>query len=75
MEKFIEDLKENVDAFEDAELAPETNFANLEEWDSIALLSVMSMIAFEYRANVKNEEILSCKTISELYELVNSRKK
>lgn len=75
MEKFIENLKENVDAFEDAELTPETNFVHLEEWDSIALLSVMSMIAFEYRANIKNEEILSCKTISELYELVNSRKK
>lgn len=75
MEKFIEDLKENVDAFEDAALTPETDFSSLEEWDSIALLSVMSMIAFEYRANVKNEEILSCKTISELYELVSSRKK
>lgn len=75
MEKFIENLKENVDAFEDAALTPETDFSSLEEWDSIALLSVMSMIAFEYRANVKNEEILSCKTISELYELVSSRKK
>lgn len=73
MEKFIADLKENVDAFESLELRAGTNFTSLEEWDSIALLSVMSMIAFIYRANVKNEEICACKTIEELYNLVKSR--
>lgn len=75
METFIANLKDNVDAFEEVSLSPDTNFTKLKEWDSIALLSIMSMIAFEYRANVKNEEILECKTISELYKLVISRKK
>ena len=73
MEKFIEDLKENVDAFENLSLDGGTNFTALEEWDSIALLSLMSMIAFNYRANVKNEEICACKTVEELYNLVKSR--
>ena len=73
MEKFIADLKDNVDAFENLELHADTNFTALDEWDSIALLSAMSMIAFVYRANVKNEEICACKTVAELYNLVKSR--
>ena len=73
MDKFIENLKSYVDAFEDVELSAQTNLTQLPQWDSLALLSTMAMIASEYGVNVSSQEIVSCKDLSELEALVRSK--
>lgn len=73
MDKFIENLKTYVDAFEDVELSAQTEFTQLPQWDSLALLSTMAMIASEYGVNVSSQEIASCKNLSELEALVRSK--
>lgn len=72
MEKFIENLKMNIDAFENAELSAETKFKDL-DWDSLALISMMAMFASEYGVNVSPAEINACQTIADLYSKVESK--
>lgn len=74
MENFILKLKENVDAFEDADLAADTDITKLEDWDSIALLSVMGMISTEYGVNLTNTDIVGAATVENIFNLVNSKK-
>ena len=74
MENFILKLKENVDAFEDADLAADTDITKLEDWDSIALLSVMGMISTEYGVNLTNADIVGAATVENIFNLVNSKK-
>ena len=74
MENFILKLKENVDAFEDADLAADTDITKLEDWDSIALLSVMGMISTEYGVNLTNTNIVNAATVENIFNLVNSKK-
>lgn len=74
MENFILKLKENVDAFEDADLAADTDITKLEDWDSIALLSVMGMISTEYGVNLTNTDIVNAATVENIFNLVNSKK-
>lgn len=74
MDLFIERLKFGVDVFEDEALTPDTDITALLVWDSIALLSVMSVISSEYGVNLTAEEIRESATISKIFDLINSKK-
>lgn len=74
MDNFISILKGSVDAFEDIDIFAETDITKLEDWDSIALLSVMSIISSEYGVNLTNTEILNAATVSNIFNLINSKK-
>lgn len=74
MEKFIDDLKFAVEAFDSADMDESTDFQSLEDWDSLALLSIMAMLASSYSVNLTASEISSCKTLAELFEKVQSKK-
>lgn len=68
MEKFIENLKANIDALEDADINESTDFKALADWDSLALLSTMALFASEYGKKITASEINNCTTIGELFE-------
>lgn len=74
MESFILKLKENVDAFEGANLDAGTDITKLEDWDSVALLSVMGMISSEYGVNLTSTDIVNAATVENIFNLVNSKK-
>lgn len=74
METLIQNLKSNVDALEDVDLNPETDFAHLPQWDSLALLSTMAMIASEYGVSVESSAIAACKNVSALNALIQSKR-
>lgn len=74
METFIEKLKDNVDALESADITPDTDLTSLEDWDSIALLSVMSVVASEYGVNLKGTDIIKAATPSAIFALINKSK-
>ena len=74
MDTFIEKLKTGVDVFEDEVICPDTDITSLLVWDSIALLSVMSVISSEYGVNLTADEIRSSSTVSNLYSLINSKR-
>lgn len=59
LEMDIADVNENLT------LDPEEN------WDSIALLSVISEIDTQYSIQLDGDELAECRTISEVYGLIN----
>ena len=74
MESFISILKDGVDAFEDIDMKPETNFKAVSDWDSVSLLSIMATISSEYGIIIPAEQINSVTTVAELWDLVQSKK-
>ena len=60
---------------EDASLVQDTTvFRKLDEWDSLAALSTISMVDDEYGVTITNKDLKTVKTIEELYNLVASKK-
>lgn len=65
------DLFDNVDA---DSLSGDTEFRYLDEWSSLSALSVIAMIDEEYGISVSSLEIRKAATLSDLFELVKSKK-
>lgn len=43
-----------------------------ENWDSLALLSVISEIDTQYGIQLDGEKLANCKNVSEIYDLINN---
>lgn len=73
IKQFIIDF---VDAIEDESttlLSTETNFRDLDSWDSLAALSIMAMIDDTYKINLTADEMRSVNTLGELYTLIETK--
>lgn len=74
MEEFI---KQFADQFDDTELSvfnAETHFHDLEEWGSLTGLAVLNMISKKHGVKVTPEELKSCETIQNVYDLIQTKK-
>ena len=71
-EEFVQEL---IEILENEDVNENTAFRELEEWDSLAALSTISMIDGEFRVTVNNKDLRSVETVSELYDMVISRAK
>jgi acyl carrier protein len=74
-EEFIQEFIEALE-IEDASLVQETTvFKDLEEWDSLAALSTISLIGDEFGVTINNKVLRSVETLGELYDLVIEKTK
>ena len=48
-----------------------TNLEEIEEWDSLSIMSFVSLIDVEFNIEVDANVLLNCKTPSELFKLTN----
>lgn len=69
MEKFIELLKETLE-IEDRDVLPQDAFREYEEWDSLAVLSLVAMINEEYDITIPRNEFDKLSTIDDLYKKI-----
>ena len=69
---FIEKFAEQFDDAP-AELTAETNFKELEDWNSLVALSVISMVDEEYEVTLKGEDIRNAVTVGDLFEIVKGK--
>lgn len=74
IKEFIEKFADAVDVDTVEALAPETNFHTLDEWSSIALLSVIALADEEFNVEVSGKEVENVNTIQELYDLISNKK-
>lgn len=66
-QEFIEQL---VDILQlETELSETTNLKDLEEWDSMAYLGVMSLFDMEFGKNISTSEMKSISTVNDLVQL------
>ena len=68
MEQFIEKIIDVMDIEE--EITADTVLEDLEEWDSLSLVSFMAMANAAYGKKVAASDVKMAKTVADLYELV-----
>lgn len=68
MEQFLEKMADILDC--EQEVTMETVLADLEEWDSLSLVSFMAMANAAYGKKVSPADVRMAKTIADLYDLV-----
>lgn len=67
IEKFAETLEvDNIEA-----LTPETEFRELEEWSSLAYLSVVVLLDEEYDTQIEQSEFKKLRTIQDIFDACN----
>ena len=72
-QKFIELFKETID-MEDKEITGDVVFRELEEWDSLALLSVIAMIDDEYDIIIQGNDFKSLNTLNDIMTYIDDNK-
>jgi acyl carrier protein len=70
IDDFIEKFTTAVDFQEPVEITPDTVFAELSQWDSLAALGVIVMFDIEYGVTITGETLVECKTIQDLFARV-----
>tara|TARA_B110000046_G_C12780906_1_gene308945 strand:+ start:73 stop:306 length:234 start_codon:yes stop_codon:yes gene_type:complete len=73
LDNFIDNFKEQFDDSESLRLFPETNFKELDEWDSIVALSIIAMVDAEYGIKLTAKEINNSITVDDLFFLLESK--
>lgn len=73
IKEFISNFAEQFDDLDSSVLTPETEFKQLEDWNSLVAISVIAMIDEEYDVTVKGNDITGANTIQDLYNTVSDR--
>lgn len=66
--EFIEKFAEAVEVEDASVLSANTEFRNLEEWSSLAYLSVIALLDEEFDVQIEMEDFKKLKTIQEVFD-------
>ena len=72
MNDFIKKFAEQFEETDASEIQPDTEFKELEEWDSLTAMGIIAMVKTEYNKTITGKEIRSCSTVEDLFNLVES---
>lgn len=72
LEEFIEKVQDELQDTPAEEITAETNYKELDEWGSLASLSLISMIEESYDKLITGADVRACNSVKELYEFVES---
>ncbi len=73
LEDFVKRFAEEFEETPAEKISAETHFRKLDEWDSLLVLSVISMIDDEYDVVVTGADIRSCNTVNDLFKIIQSK--
>lgn len=73
IKEFISNFAEQFDDMDASVLTPETEFRQLEDWNSLVALSVIAMVDEEYDVTIKGDDIRNSKTIEDLFNTVKAK--
>ena len=74
LEEFIENFAAQFDDTEPELFTAETQFKQLDEWSSLAALSIIAMVDDEFGITLKGDDIRKVNTVQELFDVVKSKK-
>lgn len=72
--KFLNSFAEALEIDDSSMLTRETEFQNLDEWDSMAYLSVIAMLDDQYGVQIENAEFVKFITLGELMDYIANNK-
>lgn len=70
IKEFMNNFAEQFDDLDASALTPETEFKQLEDWNSLVALSVIAMVDEEYDVSIKGDDIRNAKTIEDLFHII-----
>lgn len=68
IEDFIEKFAEAIELEDASSLSADTEFRNLDEWNSLAYLSVIALLDEEFDVQIEMAEFKKLKTVQEVYD-------
>lgn len=71
MEDFIQKFEEVLE-MPTGSIKPDDNFREYDEWDSLALLSLMAMLEDEYNTTIPRDSFQKINTVQELYNYITA---
>lgn len=72
LQEFTELFAEQFDESEDVTFKPNTEFKDIDEWDSMVALSIIAMVDEEFDKTINGDSIKQAKTIEDLYNIVKA---
>lgn len=73
-QNFIKNFAEAVEIESTESLSANTMFRELDEWNSLAYLSVIAMLDEEYDIQIENTEFKQLKTIGDIINYIENHK-
>ncbi len=73
IEEFIQKLEVELEDIESGTLKSETKFRTIPGWSSMHALIIIAFADTEYNITVTGEDLRSCITVNDLFEIVISR--
>lgn len=73
IKEFISNFADQFDDLDASVLTPETEFKELDDWNSLVALSVIAMIDEEYDVTLKGNDITGAATIEDLFNTVKTK--
>ena len=71
---FISNFRKQFTLLEDEEeLNPDTCYTEMSGWDSLTALMILDMIDDQYDVGLTSAELRNCKSVQDLFELVQSK--
>ncbi|MEY8720119.1 acyl carrier protein [Bacteroides stercorirosoris] len=74
IQDFIEKFAEAVEVDSVEDLKENTKFRELDEWSSLAVLSVIAMLDEEYDTQIENADFKKLQTISDIVQFIECQK-
>lgn len=73
LDNFIKDFAELFEETDPKLLKAKTKFRNIEEWSSLAALSVIAMLRRKYKIKLTGDDIRNSSTIRDIFNIVNAK--
>ncbi len=73
MEEFIKNFANQFDETDPSEINASTTFHELDEWSSLVGLAILNMVAKKYGVKLSPAELKSSVTVTDVYNLVQSK--
>lgn len=73
LNSFVEAFAAEFEETDGSVFSPSTVYKELEEWGSLTALSIISMIDAEMDKTITGADLRGCKTIEDLYKLIQSK--
>ena len=73
LNEFIKGFAEQFDETDASEIQAKTCYQDLDEWSSLSAMSIIAFVKTQYNKAITGKEIRSCKTVEDLFNLIQSK--
>lgn len=73
LDEFIKGFANQFDDTDESEITAKTNFHELDEWSSLISMSLIAYVRTEYGKKISGNEIRTCETVEDLFNLIASK--